>query len=211
MDTIFSLGKSRGVANARKVISDENPSQVGISDDYGAYENVFQKHQLCWAHPHRKLRDLADSKALNGNAAYKESFEAFRKLYSDIQNLLNRGMPFEKKQQRKLGLMKRFNTIAQAKDGDPQALAGIKKTLLKKKQKYFVCLEVEGISMDNNKAERGLRPLVIKRKISFGSKTDKGAKNLGILFSVVMSLWWKRPPNFFSAYANLLTKPSIQS
>jgi hypothetical protein len=65
-------------------------------------------------------------------------------------------------------------------------------------------MEIEGIPMDNNKAERGLRPLVIKRKISFGSKTGKGAENLGILFSVLMSLWWKQPPNFFSAYADLL-------
>jgi len=65
-------------------------------------------------------------------------------------------------------------------------------------------MEIEGIPMENNKAERSLRPLVIKRKTSFGSKTGKGAENLAILFSFIMSLWWKRPDNFFSAYADLL-------
>ena len=100
--------------------------------------------------------------------------------------------------------MKRFVLLAQPKDSDPKHLQRIKKTLLEKKDNYFVCMEIEGIPMDNNKAERSLRPLVIKRKISFGSKSGRGADNLAILFSVMMSLWWKHPTNFFSAYADLL-------
>ena len=100
--------------------------------------------------------------------------------------------------------MKRFVDLVQPKKFDPEKLKTIKKTLLEKKENYFVWLKKEGIPLDNNKAERALRSLVIRRKISFGSKTARGAENLGILFSVVMSLWWKRPANFFSAYANLL-------
>ena len=34
--------------------------------------------------------------------------------------------------------------------------------------------------MTNNKAERALRPLVIKRKLSYGSKTQKGADVISI-------------------------------
>ena len=56
-DTVFSLGKSRGKGN----IADLGIPNVGISDDYGAYRNEFEKHQLCWAHPQRKLRDMAES------------------------------------------------------------------------------------------------------------------------------------------------------
>ena len=206
MDTIFSLGKSRGIGHARKMVSAENPGQVGISDDYGVYDNVFEKHQLCWAHPHRKLRDLKDSKVFTGKAKLncKKTFETFKKLHNDIQNLLDEKIPFEEKTKRKPEFMKRFILIAQPKDSDPKHLQRIKKTLLEKQHNYFVCMEIEGISMNNNKAERSLRPLVIKRKISFGSKTGKGADNLAILFSVVMSLWWKRPTSFFSAYADLL-------
>jgi hypothetical protein len=205
-DTLFLLGKSRGIGHARKMISAKNPGQVGISDDYGAYDSVFEKHQLCWAHPHRKLRDLRDSKVFTGKAKSncKETFSAFKKLHNDIQNLLDEKIPFEEKRKRKPKFMKRFVRLAQPKDSDPKHLQRIKKTLLEKKDNYFVCMEIEGIPMDNNKAERSLRPLVIKRKISFGSKSGRGADNLAILFSVMMSLWWKRPTNFFSAYADLL-------
>ena len=51
--------------------------------------------------------------------------------------------------------------------------------LFKNREKYLTCLKFPGqIPMDNNKAERGLRHLVIKRKISYGSKTEKGAETI---------------------------------
>ena len=56
-DTVFFLGRSRGKGN----IEDIGKGKLGISDDYGAYKNAFEDHQLCWAHPQRKLRDLAES------------------------------------------------------------------------------------------------------------------------------------------------------
>ena len=56
-DTVFSLGRSRGKGN----IEDIGKGKIGISDDYGAYKNSFAEHQLCWAHPQRKLRDMAES------------------------------------------------------------------------------------------------------------------------------------------------------
>jgi hypothetical protein len=55
------LGKSRGKGNAEELIEGMSEESVGISDDYGAYKNLFKYHQLCWAHPYRKLRDLAKS------------------------------------------------------------------------------------------------------------------------------------------------------
>lgn len=205
-DTIYSLGKNRGKGNAQKVILAKNPEQVGISDDYAAYDNVFAQHELCWSHPLRKLRDLSESMVVSGKPKLRciETFLEFQKLYADAENLRKEQIPFEEKKKQKRALMERFVDLVQPKKFDPQKLQTIKTTLLEKRENYFVWLEKEGIPLDNNKAERALRPLVIKRKISFGSKTGRGAENLGILFSVVMSLWWKRPANFFSAYADLL-------
>lgn len=208
-DTIFRLGKSRGKGNAQKIILPEHSHQTGISDDYAAYDNIFQSHELCWSHPLRKLRDLKDSSVISGKSKLRctETFFKFKQLYADCEKLGKKKMPFKRKKQCKPDLMKRFVDLAHPKNEDPQKLKTIKETLTEKKENYFVWLEKEGIPLDNNKAERALRPLVIKRKISFGSKTAKGAENLGVLFSVVMSLWWKHPTNFFTAYANLLTQP----
>ena len=71
-------------------------------------------------------------------------------------------------------------------------------------KKYFTFMDIEGIPMDNNQAERRLRHVVLKRKICLGSKTDKGAKMLEKLYSVVLTWWWKDPVNFISNYRHLL-------
>jgi hypothetical protein len=42
-----------------------------------------------------------------------------------------------------------------------------------------------GVEFHNNRAERQLRPLVINRKISFGSDTEAGARRYCILHSVL--------------------------
>lgn len=44
------------------------------------------------------------------------------------------------------------------------------------------------IPAENNRAERGLRPTVIARKVSFGSQSDAGANTRGILMSVLVTL-----------------------
>lgn len=66
-----------------------------------------------------------------------------------------------------------FQKIFVVHEHDPQKLKTYKETALKECEKYFTCLKHEGIPCDNNQAERALRPLVLKRKNCFGSKTQK--------------------------------------
>ena len=58
---------------------------------------------------------------------------------------------------------------------------------------------------DNNKAERSLRKLVIKRKKSFGVKTLKGARTMEVLLSVSQSLYNRDKNNFLPALHALAT------
>jgi transposase len=203
-DTVFLLGRSRGKGNAEE-LQTNNQDQIGITDDYGAYRTLFRKHQLCWAHPLRKLRELTQSEHLADaeRAASTIAYESFCKLYQDLEDLLQE--PHEVAPRTKAGkeLQKRLNRIAISSSSDPPKLKRIKETLHKNQGSYFTCLSQSGIPPDNNKAERALRHLVLKRKVSFGSKTQKGADAMGILCSVLLSLWWSKPKNFFAEYAKL--------
>src|SRR5207244_2122427 len=98
----------------------------------------------------------------------------------------------------------RIASLCAPKRGDPSKLAERKATFLKNREEYLLCVREQGVPMTNNKAERALRPLVIKRKLSFGSKTHRGAQAMETLLSVLFTLWWSRPKNFFAAYQNLL-------
>ena len=196
-DTVFSLGKSRGKGN----IKDVGLPQLGISDDYGAYRNEFTAHQLCWAHPQRKLRDLAESLEF-GKRKRKQilkTYFQFSQLYKNIRKKLNSPFPPHLKKK----FQNVFDQVTKNHSLDPTALSKIKLSLQRNKEKYFTFLNHPGIPIDNNKAERALRHLVIKRKTSFGSKTQRGAETTSILASVILSLKWNNPNNWFQKYLKL--------
>ena len=61
------------------------------------------------------------------------------------------------------------------------------------------------VPADNNLAERELRPLVIARKISFGSQSENGAKTRETLMTVLHTLR-KRTPDVTAAFKSALDK-----
>ena len=198
-DTVFSLGKSRGKGNIKEL----GTAHVGITDDYGAYKNAFKNHQLCWSHPHRKLRDLAESVAVptETRERCKNSYFKFGDLYRNIRK--KTGSELSERLKRKFQNI--FDQTSESHTLDPTPLTKIKESLRKNKEKYFTFLNHPGIPIDNNKAERALRHLVIKRRISFGSKTQRGAETTSILASVILSLKWNDPNTWFQRYLKLST------
>jgi hypothetical protein len=210
-DAAYFFGQSRGKGVLTKMLAPLKASGkkiIGISDDYGAYRAVeqFLAHALCWAHPNRKLRDLSESKTLpkltrmHCRAVYRK----FNSLYKQVNELWQADVTqAERNKQRKL-LEARFKTIAKPHSKDPPELATYKDSLRSNIKAYFVCLEYPNIPPDNNKAERAIRHLVIKRKACGGSKTQRGADVLSVLYSVLLSLYWRNPTDYFKEYDKLL-------
>jgi transposase len=196
-DTVFSMGQSRGKGN----ITDLGVAKVGITDDYGAYKNAFAEHQLCWAHPQRKLRDVAESKEIEKEkrAYCKDTYIRFSKLYKRITSVRGQTLSLYLKRT----FQREFNRTAAYHALDPTPLSKIKEALRRNKDAYFTFLDHPNIPIDNNKAERSLRHLVIKRKISFGSNTQRGADTTAILASVILSLKWNNPAHWFEKYLAL--------
>lgn len=206
-DTVFSLGRSRGKGNIEEI----GKGKLGISDDYGAYKNSFVEHQLCWAHPQRKLRDLAGSEEFGKRKKNQilKTYQSFSNLYQNIRKKIdNEISPLPSSgfsTYLKTKFQNIFTKISEPHNLDPTPLSKLKISLRKNKQKYFTFLNHLGIPIDNNKAERALRHLVIKRKISFGSKTQRGAETTSILASVILSLKWNNPNDWFQKYLKLGT------
>lgn len=205
-ETVFLMGRSRGKGNAME-LQGVVDNQIGISDDYGAYQNMFAKHQLCMAHPYRKLRDLSQSETITARTKQTciQSYEEFGSLYQDLRETLTSEFEKDFWLQKRKAYIKRLQEIAIVTENDPQKLKAIKQSLAENSEKYFTCLLQSGIPADNNKAERGLRHIVLKRKISYGSKSQKGADTMAILCSTLLSAWWNKPENFFAAYNQMLT------
>lgn len=205
-DTIFRLGQTRGKGNAKVLI--QSKDQSIITDDYSAYDGLSDEHGLCWAHPKRKCQDLAESSTLTDERRLhcKEFYDHFCTLLGDVKTVVH--SPYDRNQRAKEA--DRFRSLIaelmQPAAHDPKKLATLKKTFLKNTEHYLLCVLEPNIPMTNNKAERALRPLVIKRKISFGSKTQKGADVMSILLSVCLTTWWSKTKNFYAAYSAIVRK-----
>lgn len=136
-EVVFDCGRSRGKGVAEKLKGDAR--HVGITDDYGAYRTLFNEHQLCWAHPHRKIRELTETDTLTeAETSYcRRVFETWSALYTDLRTLL--ALPFdpETRMTARTTLMKRFDAIAIVHPDDPEKLRRIKAALRRGREAYF--------------------------------------------------------------------------
>ena len=90
------------------------------------------------------------------------------------------------------------------------AIQKVQDIFRQKAQRLYHWAEDRNIPADNNRAERELRPLVIARKISFGSQSDSGARTREILMTVLHTLK-KRTPDVTTAFKSALDKLAEQT
>lgn len=191
-ESVFLVGESRGKGNADNLLGDGFRGFV-VSDDYGAYKTL-KNHQLCWAHLIRKFRDLATSGEMPSiqRSHCKEEYAKLCGIYDELTQ--NRGG------QRYDEFAQKLANLSAIKPNDPKKLIHIKTTLRRNAPNYLTCLSDPRIPLTNNQAERSLRHLVLKRKISFGSLTKGTAENLAILLSILLSLKQRYQSSFFGEY-----------
>lgn len=174
-----------------------------VSDFYGAYNTYAGPHQRCWVHLLRDLHTLKEEHALNRSVL--EWATAVRVLYDEARTFRHvpAATPAVREQQyvalvapaRKLGLQ-----YAQVKGHPCQALA---KRLLRHQEELFQFVLVDGLSADNNLAERSIRPVVVLRKVSGGSQSAEGTKARMALASL-FETWQARGRNPFEECLTLL-------
>jgi hypothetical protein len=107
--------------------------------------------------------------------------------------------PFDvaKRNRQKNKLKREIRIWTEPNSEDPKKLRKVKQQFCDYEAEWFTCLDYEGVPCDNNKAERMLRHFVIKRKISFGTKTERTSDTFSVLASVFMTHWKKHQDNFF--------------
>lgn len=200
----YSLENSRGAVHARSLFGDQF-SGVRISDDYAVYRSLPGIQQLCWAHLYRCIRDLRHNDNLPEDQLPYVTwwYEQFADIYRDLR--LNLAEPYDKttRTTQSNQLWQQLASLLQADTTEPVKLTKLKAQLQRAGQaKLFACL-IYDTPCDNNRAERDLRQLVLKRKRSFGSQTEKGAQALSTVLSICTTTWRSNPTGYFTALAQV--------
>ena len=110
---------------------------------------------------------------MNKSAFISEDYGASSQLYKKLEATLATGYDKTEWQKKQIEYITEMKIVGKLTGEEPEKLRKIKEGLTRNAENYFTCLDQPGIPADNNKAERGVRHVVLKRKSSYGSKSQK--------------------------------------
>ncbi|MEN6358414.1 MAG: IS66 family transposase [Armatimonadota bacterium] len=193
--------QSRASAIVTQTLGDEFAG-VLVSDFYGAYNAYEGVKQRCWVHLLRDLKKLREKHASNESvecwaeaikSIYDEAKTAAAGNYSQIDRCRLRQW-FEER------MLKLAAPYRDAKSAPQRVLAKRIETFL---GELFSFVDCDGVPPDNNAAERAVRPAVIARKVSGGTRSTKGSDTRMVLLSL-FGTWNLQGKDPISTCANML-------
>jgi transposase len=187
---IYDYSLSRSGEAPTKFLKDYNKGYIQ-ADAYPGYDNIFITKELtevgCMAHCRRKFfESYANYKCPEA----KEALEFIQQLYKIEKEV--KDLPYEKikeiRQQRSIPILTEFKTWLDKtlRTVLPKSPTGGAIGYALKQWTALTNYTKEGyLSIDNNAAERLIKPLVIGRKNWLQLGSEKGGKNAAALFSLI--------------------------
>lgn len=180
---------------------------VLVTDFYAAYNRIPGCHQRCWTHLLGDLHELKERHAARDDVVVWA--EAVRQLYDEAEAWLTCERSVAERRSKYTELYQRAEQLGQqyacATKHPCWALA---KRLLRHQEELFQFVLRPGVPADNNLAERSLRPVVIMRKISGGTRSAEGSKTRLTLASL-FATWQARGLNPFVECLAALQQPAF--
>jgi transposase len=204
---LFHYAHSRAGAVVREVLGDVYEGTL-VSDFYVAYNVHDGPHQRCWVH---LLRDIHDLRAARPEDADLAAWaDAVHELYLEAKRVAAGEADFAARVAARDDWERR-RTAACAPSWAagctaPQALLCRRIDLFLDERFAFVL--DPAIPADNNLAERSLRPLVIARKVSGGSRSEAGAE-VRMARAALFGTWLAQGRDPFTACHELLLAPTL--
>ena len=167
-------------------------------DRWGAYTKYHKGlFQICWAHLKRDFLGILKV----GEAAQSEDAIVFAKTMEKLRKrLMAIWYRFKAGNISRDELIKKTKPINNAIKrclkqyihSEERCVKTLVNNLLKRFDDLFTFLIYEGVEPTNNIAERGVRPAVQWRKISFGNRSDNGAVLTSRLLTLTRTCWLQK-------------------
>ncbi len=208
----YFLRRGRGKAVVDEVLGDQFAG-VLVSDFYAAYHHHDGPKQRCWAH---LLRDIHDLRALYpDDDRLAQWADAIHQLYRQAtafthpseQQRPEQQRPEQQRRTAQLALEQRLLALCRTYQDDPSAApTRLCRRMENHIKELFLFVAEPEVPPDNNAAERSLRPVVISRKISGGTRSAAGT-NTKMTLASIFGTWRVQGFNPLTACRQLLTSP----
>lgn len=180
--TVFACRLSRAAEVPKKMLG---TAFAGIINcDRARMYWAFAKLQYCWAHLKRDFQGLIDGDCpiarRLGHDLMRRTKEMFALWKKVRDGTLSRG-EFQKQMQ---PIRREIESVLLRGYFDAR-VRGFCTDLYEHRERLWVFVDEEGVEPTNNAAERSLRPAVIWRKLSFGTKSAAGSRFVERMLTVI--------------------------
>jgi len=203
---LYTIEETRGKGVPQAILGKDR-SGVLVRDDYAAYQHLEMEQQSCWIHLLRFSREKAKQEK-----ASKETKVLHTELKTTFQGLKNIiEQPFDQKQRKKAYqyYLEQFTKIQDKKYRSKDAKS-IQTRIRNQGANLITALKYADVPLTNNHAERQIRPMVVTRKISGGSRSAEGAATHAVNMSIAQTILLEGK-SFFAGIRQVLRPKAYQS
>jgi transposase len=212
---VFQIALSRGSQVIQGLLGKDFVGWL-ITDRWSAYDWYDPGlRQLCWSHLTRDFQGFIDRGGKGGRIGRQlmaQRHRMFKWWHRVRDGTMERG-EFQKrmrKVERTVGAL-----LRQAASSGEKKTAGVARRILRLEKCLWVFVDVPGVEPTNNYGERTIRQGVIYRKLSFGTRSERGSRFIERILTVVTTLKQQKrnPLEFLTqalwAYRRGLPPPSL--
>ena len=203
---LFHYSRSRAGAVALRLLGETGAATV-VSDFYSAYDQLDRVQQRCWAH---LLRDIHDLVLAHPDAPEVATWAAgVRAIYDRAVTWAAAATaaatrPILRERTRDCFEAELVAHCQASPPAAPQAVLCAR--IVRYRRDLFTFVADPAVPPTNNAAERALRPLVVARKISGGTRSARGSATRLLLQSLVAT-WELRGLDPVAEFLALLRAP----
>lgn len=171
----FKIEARRSKEAFQSFVGKLTPSPV-VSDRYAVYNDVSEDHQYCLAHLIRDCRKYAERKGLDGEIGLdleneiQEACRVHRRYRRDEISLKSRNHRLRYSRKRL------ENSLIDGLASGSNDLGNFCENILDHFDKLWVFSKFPDVEPTNNLAERDLRKIVLWRKKSYGTRSNRGQR-----------------------------------
>lgn len=199
--SLFRFRQTRSASVPREVFGPRRLPGVLVVDRYHGYSKLPCRLQYCYAHLLRDLNEI--EREFADNPEVQRFGQTLGPLLARAMGLRAESMTKARFAVEARKLKAQIIKVIHA-DAHHTGIHKIQAIFRENPQRLYHWATDRRIPAENNLAERELRPLVIARKVSFGSQSEAGARTREILMTVLVTLRRRFPEDFQARFKTAL-------